>query len=90
MRLSAIVPRMNDQAKIWTSTNPFAIAGMMSRRRATSAQAGWMRWVQSVWAARTAFLAELSASAMTQRLASRPCGRTASTSTMMRNVSTIA
>ena len=90
IRLSAIVPSMNDQPKIWTSTNPLAIAGMMTRMRATSAQAGWMRWSHSPVAAPAALLVELSAKAMAQRLASRPCGRTASTSTMIRNVRTIA
>ena len=40
IRLSAIVPRMNDHEKIWNRKNWFAMAGINRRTTATSAAAG--------------------------------------------------
>ena len=66
---------------------------MSSRITATIAMAGWMRRIQSAGAASVAAGATdrgvvLSTTAMVQRLANRPWGRTASTATMIRKVST--
>ena len=90
-----MVPRISVVAKISIRKKPLAMNGMIRRITATSQTAGLLNSGHASKVARAALPADWSLDARPgpttcQRLASRPCGRSASTSTMMRKVTTIA
>ena len=94
-----MMPRISVVPKISIRKKPLAISGMIRRITATAHAAGFSvfpsRPLRAAWPRLAVAWCEggrpvLPGSVPCQRLASRPCGRIASTSTMIRKVTTIA
>ncbi len=90
------MPRISDQPKIWTRMKLLANAGRISRKKPTTQTATGTRRSRSARRRVATSIGALGSArreravAMAQRTLTRPCGRKASTRTMIKKVSTTA